>query len=608
MYSAELGQLLFNLDSYGSAPAAKEFLDDLEPSSSIESKEFKAWGLTMVAIAQGADPTTAIPRVGAASPFGIGPRVRLSRVIQRRTNQGDVSPRSAARALGPFLDTRPFALDALADIAWNSLFDVRIGEKYWREVGATAPQFTSVRRWWAQRSKDESALRALWRDESLPPSARIEALGVLETMGRVSVSEADVEIDRFLAGNDDWPPRGSATAHLIARGRYDHARTIAKEWLSRHERSPGLEPKSARVTIAESFEKESRWAEALDAVKPAVGTWAFDAMSHAAVAHARLGHRSESYELASKMLERYPNASSVHVGAKVRWLARDYDGAGELLAHPPRDARLRNTDWQALGGAFVASFAAAPADATKAIDALLAKGIGVENVMQMAWNALHKNEAELAFLLITRPPPPGDRAHHLGRLVNGYTMMRTWKGEQAAADWIRPQVKPEESLTLASMAMRLGEEPLIWSVASESGPPGDVEKLWTLRAASARRTKSLRSKFDEVRAHYERTPGGGGYWNVIGRYLAGLADDSTVAALARDPKSSAEVAFYMGARAEGEARYEDANDFYRCALESNVGDSMEAAQARATLSRWKASGPLAKVGEIAFPVLPDPKP
>jgi hypothetical protein len=129
-----------------------------------------------------------------------------------------------------------------------------------------------------------------------------------------------------------------------------------------------------------------------------------------------------------------------------------------------------------------------------------------------------------------------------------------------------------------------------------------VEKLWALRAASARRTKSLRPKLADVHAHYEATPGGGGYWDVIGRYLAGLANDATIAALARDPRSSAEVAFYMGARAEGEGRYDDANDFYRSALEAEVRDCKEIEQARATLSRWRTGGvPLGKADEIPFP-------
>jgi hypothetical protein len=609
MYSAELADLLFELDSFGSAPAAKEFLDALEPSPSTEAKEFKAWGLTMVAIAQGVDPTAAIPRIGATSPFGFGPRARISRAVQRRTNHGDSAAQRAARQLAPFLDTRPALLESFADIAWDSLFDVRLGERYWREVSQTGSQFTAARRWWAQRSKDEPALRALWADESLAASARIDALGVLEKMGRISARDADAEIDHFLATHEDWPAHNSAALHLLARGRHEHARTIAKDWLSRHERSPGLEPVTARVRIAESFENEKRWADALDAVKPAIESWAFDPMSHAALVHARLGHRSESFELARKVLERYPSAGSIDVGAEVRWLARDYDGAAELVAHPPPEARMRNKDWQDLGGAFVASFAGAPQDATKAMDSLLTKGIAVESVMQMAWQAWRMNESEIAFTLITRPPPPADRAHHIGRLVNGYTMMRTWKGEQAAADWLRPIVKPDESLTLASAAMELGEEPLIWSVATESGPPGDVEKLWALRAASVRRTKSLRSKLGEVRAHYEATPGDGGYWNVIGRYLAGLANDAAIAALARDPRTSAEVAFYMGARAEGESRYDDANDFYRSALEADVRESKELGQARATLSRWKRGGvPLAKADEIPFPTLPDPKP
>jgi len=609
MYSAQLADFLFEIDTYASLPSAKAFVDALEPSPSAEAQEFKAWVQTMVAIAEGADPTPAIPRVGAASRFGFGPRARLTRVVQRRTAHDEAPAQRATRQLAPFLDTRPGVLDTFADIAWHALLDVRAGEKYWREVAAIGPQFTSARRWLAFRAKDEPALRALWADATLGADSRIDALALLERMGRVSASEADAEIDRFVAESDAWPARESAVAHLVARGRHARARAIASDWLSRNERRPGLEPMQAHVRIAESFEAERRWSEALAAVKPAIATWAFDPMAHAAVLHARLGQRSEALELAKKLLERYPSSGAVRAGAEVRWLGRDYDGAAEQLAHPPREARMRKPDWQNVGRAFVTAFAGAPEDAKKGIDSLLAKGVAVESVLSMAWGAWHKKEPELAFMLITRPPPPPNRAHHIGRLVNAYSMLRAWKGETAAADWLRPQLKPEESPTLAAMATELGEEPLLWSVASESGSPGDVEKLWTRRAASARRTKSLHAKLAEVRAHYETTPGGGGYWNVIGRYLAGLADDATVAALARDPRSSAEVAFYMGARAEGEGRYDDANDFYRCALEANVKDTPELAQARATLSRWKNSGvPLANAGEIPFPRVPDSEP
>jgi hypothetical protein len=604
MYSAQQQDGLLELEWYSSPPRAKAFLDALAPSTSRESNDFRAWYQVLVALAQAGDAAAAVPHLGAPSAFGLWPRVRLFRAVEQRSSSvGGVS--NATRYLAPFFDTRPTALSTLGDIAWTGLSDIRLAEKYTKAAVDEGPHLLAQRLWLARRTTEEPMLRAILNDETNDAESRLDALGALEALGKASASAADAETDRILASsNDGWPPRWKATSYLLRHGRYSRVRSISEDWLSRHEDTPGLDAVGARCQIALSFAKEKRHAEALGAVKPALASWAATPMQIAASMNARLGHRAEAEKLAGDLLERYPEWSSVGAGVGVRWIGRDYDHAADLLVHPPKSVPRRQGDWHKLGEMFDTAFAGAPNDASKALDALFAKGARVEDAQGLMWYAYLGRDFEIAWTVALRAVSMETGTQRLRNLVTAYTVLRDWKGEPAALAWLRPQVKPGELAAFADAAIGGGEEALVWSIVPDSG--GDFDKLWVLRGVSAHRTKAVRSKLPLVRAHYEADAGGGAYWSEIGKYLAGLSDDATVAALAHDPQTIAEVSFYMGARAEGEGRYEDANDYYRSAVEAGGKGYGEVNWARLTLNRWKRYGvTLSRVGEQPFPAHSD---
>jgi tetratricopeptide (TPR) repeat protein len=603
MYAAEYKDGLLELDAYGSTPRAKDFLDALAPGTSQAAKDFRVWYQVSLDLAKGAAPAAGTPELARGSAFGLAPRVRVFDAMIRRADPTDGSLLPGARVFAPRIDTRPYGLSALANVAWDALLDVRLAEKYWKAAADTDPvAYGKSALWWAKRTDDEVGLRALMDDPLGSSSVRLDAVSTLETRGKLDAASADAQIDKILAGtNDAWTPRARAIDHLDGQGRYAHARAIAKDWLSRHEHDPGLESVFAHNLLADGFEREGRYADALAAVEPVVGSWQGGAMKAAARAHAMLGHRDEAEKLVKSVVSRYPGPASAVFAARVRWIGRDYAGAADALAHPP--VPMRTVDWVDAGLALDAILASSKDDAAKALDALSAAGAKLDQVHSMLWQPFWHKHFDLAWAVVTRSTAPAG-ATRLRDLVDGYLVLQVWKGEPAAVQWLQPLVKPAELERIGEIGFLEGVEELVWTISADTKDPSIHDNLWLLRSASARRVKSLAGKLAEAKAHYEADAGAGTYWNEMGKYVVGLTDDKTMAALAHDAHTICEASFYMGARAQGEGRYADANDLYRSAVEASALNVGECSWASSTLLRWKNSGlSLARMGELAYPAV-----
>jgi hypothetical protein len=262
---------------------------------------------------------------------------------------------------------------------------------------------------------------------------------------------------------------------------------------------------------------------------------------------------------------------------------------------------LRLADWQDAGIALDAAFFDAPPEGEKAIDALHTAGATVEQMHALMWEPYYLKHYELSWAVASRTMPPAG-APRLSGLLDAYKVLKTWKGEPAALQWLQPQVKPNEIERVGEIGFSEGEEELAWTVSTDVGSAELRDNTWLLRAAGTRRTKALAARLPEARAHYETDAGAGTYWNEMGKYVVGLTDDKAIASLAKDTHTICEASFYTGARAEGEGRYADANDFYRSAIEATRSSVGECTWAAKTLYRWKKSGlPLARMGELAYP-------
>jgi hypothetical protein len=583
MYTAFTHDALIELDAYGSVPRAKELLARLQPSSSKESKDFLAFYSAAIAFQEPTGSKDAGAQIASSWSFGLYPRMRFFNAVGHHAGSTDnalhFQPYIAARRLLPWIDTRPRSLVYLSGAAWK-LYDIRLADKLAKAaIDADPVSQVETQLWWAKRAADLVTLRALAADAALSAATRVEAVSALAKLRAISAPEADSAFDDILAAsNDQWTARRIVCDALQSDKRYERCRTIAGDWLSRHANDDGLEPVFARNEIASSFESEKRYADALAAITPAVASWQGGAMRIAARQHARLGHKSEAEQLAMRSLERYSSETDVGTMAFVRWMARDYKGAADFILH-----RAGTRNWRSLGFELASAFEGATADGAKAVSALLDAGGNRDDIASLYIGPYQRKDYPLAWEVTSRvvgPPQP------LVGLVGNYTVLEAWKGEPAAAKWLRPQLREEDTEHFCELAMDIGTESVLWTVGVDVGTPSVRDNLWLARAATSQRKKSLRNKLPEARKHYEG-PGGGTYWHQIGRYAVGLTDDKTVDAMARDGHTMCEVAFHMGARAQGEGRYEDAADYYRGALEDGPMNVHECRWALQTLESWE---------------------
>ena len=78
---------------------------------------------------------------------------------------------------------------------------------------------------------------------------------------------------------------------------------------------------------------------------------------------------------------------------------------------------------------------------------------------------------------------------------------------------------------------------------------------------------------------------------LLGRVVMGLEDEAAGTALrGTTPSQSCEVAFYLGARAQGLGRLDEAHDWYRAAIETSLPGESEYRFALAQLAIWSGQG------------------
>src|SRR5207237_3414479 len=87
---------------------------------------------------------------------------------------------------------------------------------------------------------------------------------------------------------DSWRLTEDLVTHLEWKGEYAKAREVASAWLARGVPQAGLEGVSAQTAIARTYYEERRYAEAWEAIKPAIPSWQAGARARAALVRERL--------------------------------------------------------------------------------------------------------------------------------------------------------------------------------------------------------------------------------------------------------------------------------------------------------------------------------
>jgi tetratricopeptide (TPR) repeat protein len=352
---------------------------------------------------------------------------------------------------------------------------------------------------------------------------------------------------------------------------------VARRWLVAHPDPRGLDGVAVRQYLSVSLRKLGKNQEAIAAIEPAAGSGQGGAMHEAARIYAAMGKAEKARAMAARGSERYPGANSTAGRAEIEWLLGEPSKAASIL----REAKLRALDYQNIvAPAFARVFVQGMAPgAEAAFSEILKAGLDPAASIEII-DAVGKSNAKLAVAFMEQLTQPIAR---METAVRNFEILRTAKGDKAAVAWARERMRGGAAHAAGIMSERQ-EEPLWLLDEPGQGEPRDL--LWLFRAVAAQWRPPSRH-LDALKQHFA-TPGDARYYK-LGRVVMGLEDEAAGIALrGTTPSQACEVAFYLGARAQGLGKLDEANDWYRAAIETSLPGESEYHFALAQMAVWAA--------------------
>ena len=569
------------LHTLGSNPAAAWFARSLATDAGPTASTFKRWFDYLVASNSGQEVTGKLLENVQALP-GIG-GLALTDIfyeIQNRIDWANPTTYAAARGVVSRLDTRPADRALAGDIA-QKLPDLRMLERMYRSVTEVAPgAFPGVHVFLAMYTGDPALIDAALAIPQLGVCDRIRVLETRAKLGLAPLGTALREMEAAAARDT-----GSADAlvclmdvlHTNQR-RADIVR-LARAWLDRHPDPRGLDGVTVRRYLAQALRGLGKNQEALRAIEPAVSSGQGGAMGEAAALYAITGQAEKAQAMAEAAAARYPGTASTVLLAEVAWrLGKPVDAARIL-----KQTTLRTFDYDAVARVFADVFVR---DKTPGIEAAMQEifKAGLGNDAQAAFiEALGKSDAKLAVAFMEKLTDPNAR---MLATIRSFDVVRAAKGDAAAEAWGRERLAGAPGQIAARAVADHQEEPL-W-LLDEPGPGEARDLLWLFRAVAAQWHPPSRH-LEALKQHFA-SPGNARYY-LLGRVVMGLEDEAAGTALrGTTPSQSCEVAFYLGARAQGLGKLDEAHDWYRAAIETSLPGESEYRFALAQLAIWSAQG------------------
>lgn len=579
------------LDARSAGAGAERLAETLGRATQSPGADLARWYDHLVGSKSGRlDPQSLLEDLGGLPSLGPAPLERT--VDELRARLGFLDPRlvTAVRHLAARLDTRLSHRRTLADLAYGTLFDLRLADELYRDVvnasGGSDPSFDA---WFADRTGDVARLATLLRTPTVAPMVRAEALGYLANQGGLAPEEVRREFGRLVdEAPDSWPVRAKQVAYLEQTRRYAEARDVITPWLQRHGREAGFDYIFARTALARMYGHEGRFAEGLALVEPLVKTGQAGAMERAAVLLDAVDRRDEAERTARDAVAGYPDLVRTRtLLAELYWRHGKAADAARVLREAPHALTL--PDWQfTVTPRFGEVFRDRPPDETlRAFSALLSTNVDAFSLQRLAFSMADAGRHELAFRMVSQL-----RGSGLGQLVfhiDAYRHLKAWQGRDAALAWLRTAVPNTLVDAVGTVAFDQDQLDLLWHFISEPrGRHADFD--WLLRAAATLRLGGPNEppQREALLRHYrDRAPG---HYHALGRFLLRLEPEDAVLALATDGKKRCEIAYYLGIRAEADRRYPDASDWYRVAVETGLVNNGEYRWAFNALYRWQSSG------------------
>jgi hypothetical protein len=320
-------------------------------------------------------------------------------------------------------------------------------------------------------------------------------------------------------------------------------------------------------------------------ITPWVATGKSEAMGAAASVLESLGRHQEAMTIARKRIDRYPDEISGRAEMAALLWRQDLPNDVPRLFQDPRQPP-GGFDWSgAIGRSFQRSFAKrSVTDIEAAFIPLIQAGINPWYLVDMAKPMARSGRPDAAFAMLTavttrKPTGIGP----LDPRFNAYRYLKTWKGEVAAADWVRSVVTPGFAFAALAASLDEGLIDVFWMIPDPPEGPGAPGVKLMRAVAVVLAPSRARQDAQSILGYFKtgkRTP-----QSDYASFLLGAKPTSEFLSLARDPARRGAVAYYLGIQAIGKGDYETASDWLEACVEMQT-HSREFDSAQLIIRRW----------------------
>ena len=583
-YSALWASAQFRLDQLASVPAAEEFAHTLPGDDMPRPAAFARWYRHRIDARAGkADVPLLLADLSASAPFGAQPRFRTFEALDPYL-VGGPGRFEAVRRMVSSMDSRPLHVAWLARTAERHLDDLNLAERLYRHLLRVAERrLPDDAVWSAYLFGDTPRLARYVDDPTLSLDSRRRAIGYVASLRPARDPSIEQLYRRRLRDfPDSWRLTGDLVTHLEWKGEYATARAVASAWLARGVPQAGLEGVSARTAIARTYCEEGRYAEAWEAIKPALASWDAGALARAALIRDRLADPRHAEALFLLDMDRYPDLLWVRTYyVQLLWEHGRYKDAADALRawKGPLGPQAWLDDIRAR---FYEAFKKMPdEEVLQAFEALERNGLPARGLSYL-WSPFElEGRHELAFRMSSGLRTAQSIAG-VEFLTASYQMLKQLKGEAQALDWIRGRLPKALRNRASTVFFDRGEDGLLWDAIDPPAP----EWVWLVRAlAEVRRGRGDGARRAMLADHFG-TPRPG-QAEVLGNFLLGKASEQGVWQRAIDARTRAEGAYAVGLRRLCEGRYREASDWFRVTQELAHENMGEYRWATSQLREWR---------------------
>jgi tetratricopeptide (TPR) repeat protein len=589
LYGSIVHLARYYLDILASVELSAEYLEGMDGAPFPVGDQVERWYSHLVQSEKGSgDVEELTDDLGHVRCLGVRAWMRSFDELQEQLPYADPRVPSAASALGQRLDSRPAHQFHLAGLA-SARFDLRSRDRFYRSaVHLAGPTHQGTRSWLARASGDTTTLRAMVEDEHLAIRWRV---GALEYLIADSLAEdaylRDISERMIESAPGRWEIREVYLKHLENVGAFDEGIDVVMDWKFRNPDRDRFVDVDAQTALGRLYYKKGEFRRAESAIENVIRMRHAGTVGRAALIFQQVRREKEALRLARWGAKRYPDfAFSRVVLAEVLWRQGRNQEVPEVL----NDSRFPLDLWawrEDVAEAFLRVFGdGSPAEAEEAFAEIVRAGVPSWISEALPQGLMRRGRPDLAFLLQAQLDAT-DAIGSYRNPIRAYMYLKAWESEAIALDWIRPMIPPRVLSQVSRVMFAEGADELLWGLIPDPEETTYPDVLWLTRAASEIRNDT-RLHLRELREHYGTARGSD--FDVMGRYLLDMETEERVLELARTPERRAQIAYYVGLKAQSEGRISDAIDWYRVVLATGEDKKYEYSFALEALETWKNTG------------------